>query len=158
MPRQREITIVPATALGGSTANKGNFVLADLPTVSTPQFWDDHPNIGLIVNCIGQRHGSARAVYPRRGGQPLVLFIETHNHKTLPGAFATAAGVVEPMLRKGKDILVHCRETFHRGPGICAGMFQKIQGVHYKVLYRIVLAFRSGCDARPPCMMAFGPD
>lgn len=133
--RGREVTTVPATILGGPQALRGSFVLADLVTVQSQAFWTQQQNIGCVVNCIGKRAGTRGShTYPGEAGNPLVLFVDAHNTATMPDAFADASKIVEDVLSKGKDVLVHCRETFHRGPGICAGFMQKLCGVHYQVI------------------------
>jgi hypothetical protein len=132
--REPEVTVVLATALGGPPEFTGNFILADLATVTGLPFWEEHKNIGLIVNCIGKRYGTSKAIYPKESGRPLAVFVEVRNSRTLSSAFDTAANLARRELGKGKDVLVHCRETFHRGPGVCAGIMQKLCSVNYKVL------------------------
>lgn len=130
---QKEVTKFAATSLGGPARLRGHIILCDLPTATSASFWEQETNIGAIVNCIGVRHGRGKIVYPRNAENPLVLFVDARNSGTLGTAFEEAAKAAEKALEQGKDVLVHCRQTFHRGPGVAAGLLQRLCGVDYKV-------------------------
>lgn len=130
---QSEVTKFAATALGGPSRLSGHIILCDLPTATSVSFWEEETNIGAIVNCIGVRHGQGRVIYPRTPRNPVVMFVDARRPETIHTAFQQAANVAEKALEQGKDVLVHCRQTFHRGPGVAAGLLQKLCGVDYKV-------------------------
>lgn len=131
---ENPITIVPCCALGGPEKfYGGNFVLTDLQTCLQPRFWDEHPNIMATVNCIGPRSGWKQVKYPDNAARSELFFIDARDSKTLPERFRITAGHIEDMLEQGFDVLVHCRYTFHRGPGIWAGLMTRICGIPYQV-------------------------
>jgi hypothetical protein len=112
---------------------KGNFLLANLGMVTNSEFWTNNPNIGCVVNCIGLRHGHQRAIYPDEAAKSLKLYINTRNPAELPVHFARVAPTVEAHLEKGQDVVVHCRETFHRAPAVFAGLITRLCGIDYQV-------------------------
>lgn len=131
-PRQ-ETNVVAATCLGGPARLTGNFVLTDERTLRSDAFWQAHPKMTLVVNCIGFRPGSDMLVYPMSSAQSQKIYVETRNTVTLPVQFARAAVAVEAELEQGNEVLVHCRETFHRGPAIFAGLLKRLCGVDHQV-------------------------
>ena len=135
MTRRRppEITVLSATALGGPSDITGNFVIAPLNCVQNRDFWTVHRNIGCIINCTG-RHNGQGPWYPREArDQTTVIHIDLHDHKGLEIAFAMAKSMAELTLKDNKDVLVHCQQSYHRCPPVCAGLYQSICGVHYQV-------------------------
>ena len=139
MPKQTagdQITRLNALALGGPEEFTGrSFILANLKVVQTPDFWRLHgKNIGLVVNCIGKRKGPGGTDrLPDAAGRPQQVFIDVNKIDSLSVALNTACGMTKETFHRGKDTLVHCRLTFHRGPVICAGIYQETCGVPYKV-------------------------
>ena len=135
-PTSDWVTKLNALALGGPKEFTGrSFTLATLKTVQKPEFWQLHgKNIGLVVNCIGKRNGPGGTVrLPDAAGRPQQVFINVMQSDSLSIPFNTACQSTKETFKKGKDVLVHCRWTFHRGPVICAGIYQEICGVPYKV-------------------------
>jgi hypothetical protein len=135
------VTVLNANALGGRLEYGGrSFILATLSTLQKPDFWQlQGQNVGLVVNCIGKRNSpDDSAVLPDAAGRPLQVFIDVHNKMdSLPTAFNTACQATKETFDRGKDVLVHCRLTFHRGPIIAAGLYQNLCGVSYQVeIYR----------------------
>ena len=138
MPQAKSdfVTVLNALALGGPEEFTGrSFTLANLKIVQTPDFWRLRgKNIGLVVNCIGKRGGPGGTDrLPDAAGRPQQVFIDVNKIDSLSVAFNTACGMTKETFHRGKDVLVHCRLTFHRGPVICAGIYQEICGVPYKV-------------------------
>ena len=70
------------------------------------------------MNCMGYRSGGKAVKYPKNAAESQVFFVDARDLDKLPDAFNQAAGYIEDMLEEGYDVLVHCRETFHRGPAI----------------------------------------
>ena len=130
---RHEVTIVPATVLGGPSRLRGNFILADLPTVTSPGFWISHPKARITVNCIGMRHGTHRVSYPQESAISLKLYVEVRSNANLPVQFATTVLQVEKALEAGNDVVLHCRESFHRTPAVLAAYLVRLCGVSYKV-------------------------
>ena len=131
--RPTEITVLSATALGGPSDITGNFVIAPLHCVQNREFWRVHRNITCIINCTG-RHNGQGPWYPREArDQTTVIHIDLHDHKGLEIAFAMAKSMAEITLKDNKDVLVHCQQSYHRCPPVCAGLYQSICGVHYQV-------------------------
>ena len=135
-PKSDWVTVLNALALGGPKGFTGrSFTLAALKTVQKPEFWQLHgKNIGLVVNCIGKRDGPGGTdLLPDAAGRPQQVFIDVHKIDSLSVALNTACGLAKETFQSGKDVLVHCRLTFHRGPAICAGMYQELCRVPYQV-------------------------
>jgi hypothetical protein len=132
-PRRDPTTYIYATVLGGpdKLAN-GRFVLADLRTIEQEEFWQDKQNIRCIVNCIGKRYGKDEVKYPAATSQ--VHYVESRNPARLPDTFTHSCKAVEETLAQGYDVLVHCRETFHRGPAVWAGYQARLCGQDYQVI------------------------
>ena len=112
---------------------RGNIILTDLPTVASPGFWVAHPNVAVTVNCIGQRHGAHRVTYPEESANSLKVYVDVRSVANLPIQFAKAAPRVEKTLENGMDVVMHCRESYHRAPGIVVAMLVRLRGVDYKV-------------------------
>ena len=129
-----DVTVLPATHLGGPPRLTGNFILTDLTTVRTPEFWEKH-DIAVVVNCIGMRHGSQRVIYPSPAAKSLKLYVDTRNRQNRASEFAKTEGAVEEALEHGKNVLLHCRESFHRAPLICAAYLVRFCGVRHTVTY-----------------------
>jgi|SouAtlMetagenome_1021521.scaffolds.fasta_scaffold00228_9 hypothetical protein len=128
-----EITVLSATALGGPSDITGNFVIAPLRCVQDREFWRVHRRITCIINCKG-RHNGKGPWYPREAlAQATVIHIDVDAPAGLDIHFAMAKSMAEITLKDGKDVLVHCQQSFHRCPPICAGLYQSICGVHYQV-------------------------
>ena len=130
-----EITRLDARALGGPEEFTGrSFILANLKVVQNPDFWRHGNNIGLVVNCIGKRAGPGGTDrLPDAAGRPQQVFINVMQSDALTVPFNTTCQSTKETFKRKKDVLVHCRLTFHRGPVICAGIYQEICGVPYKV-------------------------
>jgi hypothetical protein len=137
MPRG-EVTRIPCADLGcPDKFMYGAFVLTDLNTVLSNKFWDDNgQNIRLIVNCIGERFGSKKICYPTHAAKSQTYYVDCHNRLGLPAQFAKACPAVESCLEQGYDVLVHCRETFHRAPAVyVAFQVQICQQEDYQVFF-----------------------
>jgi len=130
-----DVTVLNARAMGGPKEFTGRFIFASLATVQKPEFCQTQgKNITCVVNCIGKRGGTNSAGWlPSTAGRPIQVFIDVHNKSTMATAFNTATESARQTLKNGQDVLVHCRFTFHRGPAICAGMYQKLCGAQYQV-------------------------
>ena len=128
-------TYIPATVLGGPEKLKnGRFILADLRTIQKKEWWQDHHYIRCIVNCIGKRWGKDEAKYPYAATSQL-YYVESRNFAHLPVMFNESCKGVEETLAHGYDVLIHCRETFHRGPAVWAGYQTRICGQDYQVIF-----------------------
>ena len=136
------VTVLNANALGGGLEYGGrSFILATLSTLQRPDFWQlQGQNVGLVVNCIGKRDSPdhSSVLLDAAAGRVIQVFIDVHNKMDqLPTAYNTACQATKETFARGKDVVVHCRLTFHRGPIIAAGLYQKLCGVSYQVeIYR----------------------
>lgn len=115
---------------------RGNFILATLDTVLKDEFWQNYgPDIFMIVNCIGVRYGRDKIQYPPGAAKASVFFINAHG-PSLAEDFKRSCPEVERTLDAGLDVLVHCRETFHRSPAVWAGYQVAVCGhVDYQAFY-----------------------
>jgi hypothetical protein len=129
------ITKIAATALGGSPNLTGNFILCDRDTAVSQRLWSQEPNIGVVVNCIGERFGDKKVHYPAATSQNKVevFYIECSDKGQLPEAFKRTVEPVRKALEAGRDVLVHCKATYHRAPVVYAGLQTCVCGVGYKV-------------------------
>ena len=134
---RNSVSVLPGDILGGPARfRRGNFILAPLDIVMTDEFWRVHGSeIGMIVNCIGVRHGRDEVKYPPAAAKASVYFVDAHN-KSLAQDFERSCPEVKRQLESGRDVLVHCRETFHRGPAVWAGYQVRIcQHLDYQACY-----------------------
>ena len=133
-PKRGEVTIMSATSLGGPERLKGNLILTDLTTATSCPFWVNYgANVGLVLNCIGPRSGVHKVVYPPESAKSLKLFIEVRNTHDFANQFAKAAPQIEKTLESGKDVVLHCRESYHRAPIVVAATLARLCGVGYLV-------------------------
>ena len=134
---RNSVSVLPGDILGGPARfRRGNFILAPLDIVMTDEFWRVHGSeIGMIVNCIGVRYGRDKVQYPPAAAKASVYFVDAHN-KSLASDFARSCPEVKRQLESGRDVLVHCRETFHRGPAVWAGYQVRVcQHQDYQAFY-----------------------
>ena len=132
--RAQEVTVVPATVLGGSGSLKGKFLLADVNQVQDEQFWNEHcGRVGVIISCLRDDH---RIYYPRQGRATEVqqLVVDLRSPQFRKRDFETALPYVRDVLESGQDVLVHCRESFHRGPMCVAMLMRALTGTDYQVV------------------------
>ena len=135
--REREVTILPGNLLNGpKRLAGGNFILAALNTVMTDEFWTDYGhNVGMIVNCIGERQGRMKIVYPELAAKSQVYYIDAHSNN-FAEQFTRSCPAVQKTLERKQDVVVHCRESFHRAPAIWAGYQVRIcQHENYQAFY-----------------------
>ena len=126
-------TRFPALCLGGPQKYKGCFVLGDAAQVSTPEFWSEFSNIRLTINCIGSDKG---VQYPSNAAISQVHFVNMRSKDNRHPNFMDSLDKVRNCLGFGNDVLVHCRESFHRAPICLATYMQQICGVPYQVTQR----------------------
>ena len=115
--------------------------MADLPTVQNPDFWSINRNIGCLVNCIGERYGKLRVDYAPLAASSQKFYIDVRNPVNLPVQFAKSVAQVEKTLTQGYDVVVHCRETFHRAPAVWAGYCTRLCGVNYQAAILLIRPF-----------------
>ena len=131
------VSVLPGDILGGPPRfRRGNFILAPLDIVLTDEFWRVHGSeIGMIVNCIGVRSGKGHVQYPKGAAKASVYYVDAHND-SLATDFNWTCPEVKRQLESGRDVLVHCRETFHRGPAVWAGYQVRVcQHRDYQAFY-----------------------
>ena len=139
----QEPTAFEATLLGGPARLKGSFILADITQVSNPALWKTtFKNVGLVVSCL--RH-DLHTEYPTLcTAKSQLVGVDMRNKDLRNRQFMEALPLVEQTLEAGKDVLVHCRESYHRAPICCAAFVYMLCGVDYKVerpTYTTFMAF-----------------
>ena len=133
-----------ATALGGPKRLRGNFLLADMAQVPRKELWENEfRNVRLVVNFIGHHH---TVEYPKDIAATMeVAIVDLRNKDLRHPHFTLALPRVEECLEGGADVLVHCRESYHRAPLATAAFIRMLTGVNYQVVrptYRTPMA----CD------------
>ena len=128
----QSFTKVPSTCCGGSSLLKGHIILAALDEVVSPSFWEANPNIGAIVNCL---HHADEVQYPQHSAtsQRYSIEVRHHNESTRSLQFEHAYPNVAGCLTAGQDVVVHCRESYHRAPLVAAMLLSRATGVGYQV-------------------------
>ena len=124
-------TTTAATCVGGSMRLKGNFILATVEEVQSPEFWSQHKNVGGIVNCL---RAGERPFYPHAAtSQCEMVSVDVRDRNRRKSDLERAIPIVGRILEGGEDVVVHCRESFHRGPIVEAGLLQGLTGVDFMV-------------------------
>ena len=133
-PKRGDVTTMSATSLGGPARLKGNLILTDLTTATSCPFWVNYgKNAGLVLNCIGLRSGFHKVTYPPEAMTCQKLYIEVRDLHACANQFAKAAPQIEKTLESGKDVVLHCRESYHRAPIVVAATLARLCGVGYLV-------------------------
>ena len=123
-------TVVPAQCLGGASTLAGSFILAERCQLEEESYWSDGElsNVQAVVNAT---HNREPFHYPRTAksqvGQWVVVDArgnENVNNRVLD---RETPGILD-VLRRGGDVLVHCNQSFHRGPVVCAALFRRCTG------------------------------
>ena len=133
----QRVTVVAANACGGPPQLRGHFVMAEQPQVANPSWWDSFERmegrINVIVNCIGS-YGDKRQFYPNHiAARSQILTFDPRSRDNKSEQFNRVWPIVLDELRKGRKVLVHCRQSFHRGPIAVACLMMKFSGADYKV-------------------------
>ena len=123
-------TAVAANVFGGAGSLVGSFILAERCQVEDARCWSDGPlcNVQAVVNATHDRHpyhypDTARS----QVGQWVVLNARGNPFRNNDILFRVTPGILE-VLRRGGDVLVHCNQSFHRGPVACAALFRRCTG------------------------------
>ena len=117
--------------LGGNDKLLGNVVLAVEEEVKSGDWWERHEtrNIDLIVNCIGP---DTLKWYPKNAAtSQLLCRVRYRDHREAD--FELVWQEALKVLLRGGDVLIHCRESFHRAPLVAAALISKLTGDSYQV-------------------------
>ena len=118
---------------------QGNFIFGRIQEVQSGAFWEVEQNIGLIVNC---SRDPRDAKYPASATSQIeVKHFDVRSKEHRQEGFDSTWPAVLKCLLDGKDVLLHCQESFHRAPICWAAMYQRIAGVGYKVVHVIIFIF-----------------
>ena len=128
-------TIFPANCLGGPKGLTGRIILADLQQVQAEELWEQpFSNVGLIVNCIRRNF---TVEYPKNiPAKSQLVFVDARNKELRHPEFMQALPRVRECLEQGKDVMIHCRESFHRAPIVTACFIYMMSGMSYQVVHR----------------------
>jgi hypothetical protein len=139
---KQRTTVFAADTLGGSRRIRGKFVLPDLDTVEDESFWQAHGNAKCVVCCFRD----CDVKYPDNAAISQICIVDPRSKHERGPSFDAAVPVVKRTLESGHDVVVHCRQSYHRGPLVCAVLMQAICGVDYQVVLHICvfLGTRSG--------------
>ena len=123
-------TRISPTALGGPTRLRGQLVLADEHQVSDARWWADpmHKNIKLIVQCT---HRAQTFHYPACVFNEMKckhVYVDPRNDKIRQLELDKAMPLIEETLARGEDVLLHCKQSFHRCPVVTAAVVQRLCG------------------------------
>ena len=124
-------TRFPANCLGGNDKLLGHIVLAVEEEVKSGDWWERHEtrNIDLIVNCIGP---DTLKWYPKNAAtSQLLCRVRYRDHREAD--FELVWQEALKVLLRGGDVLIHCRESFHRAPLVAAALISKLTGDSYQV-------------------------
>ena len=124
-PGRQGSTVVPANVSGKAPDLQGNLIFAERFQVESDSWWESHQQIALIVDCTD---GSRLFRYRKTAQRVQILRVDPRDparrQKMLNGALA--------MIRKTmaeRDVLFHCRQSFHRAPVVGAAVHQRLAGV-----------------------------
>ena len=147
MPKDRtglnKPTKFTANILGGPAKLRGKYILADIPQVCDPALWKtDFKDVGLVVCCLASWK---EVEYPPQAtAQSQLLRVDMRNKELRNPQFENALPLVEKTLEAGKDVLVHCKESYHRAPIAVAAFYRQTTGIGYQVVrptYRTFMEF-----------------
>ena len=118
-----------ATVMGGPRDLVGRFVLADKVQVEDQAWWDRHPDIRVIIQCADHAGGGFGQRQPFRYPVQLRHFkVDARDTQGRQAALEAALPAVEAALREGKDVLLHCMNSFHRAPVVAAAFHKRLTG------------------------------
>lgn len=143
MPRKQGTTKFPVRVLGGVKSLRGNFILADLDWVEDETWWQDHgQNVGVTVCCLRQNE----VTYPPGAAKSQICYVDPNSKLRRGPSFDEAVPVVKESFELGYDVLVHCRQSYHRGPLVTAALMQAICGVDYQVVHNQISIYTLSKD------------
>lgn len=127
-------TEIPASDLGNCPQLKGKYIFARQSEVESEQFWKKYTNVGGIVCCL--RFGDF-AKYPAAVRQQgiKVLSVDARSKRDRERGFRHAAPEVQKIFERGQDVVVHCRESYHRAPMVGSGLHQLLTGLDFRVAW-----------------------
>ena len=138
MPKRRmgiqSWTTFPANSLGGPGRLTGSIILADLQQVQAQKLWEKtFSNVGLIVNCI--RQDFTVGYRKNATAKSQLVYVDARNKELRHPEFMQALPRVRECLEQGKDVLIHCRESFHRAPIVTACFIYMLTDIAYQVVH-----------------------
>ena len=138
MPKSRmglqSPTMFPATCLRGPSRLTGFIILADLQQVQSEKLWEKtFSNVGLIVCCIRK---DFMVEYPKNiPANSQLFFVDARNKLLRHPEFMQTLPKVRECLEQGKDVMIHCRESFHRAPIVTACFIYMLCDIAYQVVH-----------------------
>ena len=137
--RTQSYTKFHAATLGDQTDLRGNFLFARIEEVESDGLWRKENNVGLIVSCTRYANDARYPAWATSDIKKAHWNIRDPKPQRCQKAFDTVWPLVLECLLNGKDVLIHCQESFHRAPIVYACIYQVIIGVSYKVVHVIIV-------------------
>ena len=110
---------------------RGCFILADEQDVVDESWWDRHRDVGCIVNCL--QHGQS-VVYPSNCPTFDIAYVDVRSKVHRDQDFQRALPMVRETLEEGKDVVVHCSQSYHRAPAVVAAFMQELSEIDFEVV------------------------
>ena len=137
--RTQTYTKFHAAVLGAETDLRGHFIFGRMDEVESEGFYRKETNIGLILTCTRYARDPRYPYSATRDIKKAHWNIRDPDPERLKKGFHEVWLLVLECLLNGKDVLIHCQESFHRAPIAFACIFQAITGVSYKVVHVIIV-------------------
>ena len=131
MPRRasQAATILAANSLGRASTLTGKFILAERNQVEEETMWSKGPfgQVGVVVNSTREHFN-----YPETAISQVDLWLavdaRSRRQERLDATLNANMERILDVLRRGGDVLVHCNQSFHRGPIIFTALFRRATG------------------------------
>ena len=109
----------------------GNLIFAERHQVSDNWFWETHcKKVAVTVQCTNNHTHFA---YPGLAAKSQRVRVDPRDGFHRQDQLDSAIGPISRALETGKDVLLHCNQSFHRAPVIGAAVCARVSGVSAKV-------------------------
>jgi hypothetical protein len=102
--------------------------------VESRPFWKQFPKATLVVSAVGDRTDPYK--YPQLDDRKLlreqvsVMFVSGRTAQ-----FCNLGLLIARTLARGEDVVMHCNQSFHRGPVLAAATMWHLFGVEPKAVH-----------------------
>lgn len=120
----------------GAVPGVGDIILAECCQVEDADWWEQHAkNAHTIVCCTADSH---KFFYPHSiAATSQIMWVDARedNERIRQYQLDLMTPRVGKALARGEDVVIHCRQAFHRAPVVAAALYQRLTGKRALVPY-----------------------
>jgi hypothetical protein len=113
---------------------QGKIIMADERQLMNEEFWLQHPDIKFRIQCT---HSTQHIPVHPLGREVAMCYVDARAGQNLAVTqqFEACIHQLDPWIRQGYDVVVHCRKSYHRAPIIVAKLMSHYTGHNGAAIY-----------------------